>query len=359
MINITNLLNVANKKKSYDELLLIETNIEYTEIRTQWKTFCDSKDEKLNHRGKYFESLLDNSWLHFGQFESSGEFNLGTIIDALSYHISTSSENTIFIIDEPESSLHPQLQKYFVEFFTLIKVNELIKEKNIKFIIATHSPFIISSSANKPDQKVYLIDNKRNIDIYGKSDIKARFGYSGGEILIAVNKMLGSGLSDILPTKLFFCEASLAEFISALCNKQNSKIKPIFIAGRGDSNSMDKGQIFKDIITLLSEYTKLDYLKIEYKIIIDDYPQVKYQIAQLEIKYPDTLLKLKSDEQEKLFWNIKKDKFVEFLTQNYLPQWDFINNNQTTFSKFLNLNKPEKYNKNEKHISEEEKVNRE
>jgi predicted ATPase len=44
----------------------------------------------------------------------------------------------LYILDEPESALSPQRQLAF-----LIRMNELVKQ-NSQFIIATHSPILLS-----------------------------------------------------------------------------------------------------------------------------------------------------------------------------------------------------------------------
>jgi len=46
--------------------------------------------------------------------------------------------NGVYILDEPEAALSPQRQLAF-----LVRMNELVK-KNSQFIIATHSPIILS-----------------------------------------------------------------------------------------------------------------------------------------------------------------------------------------------------------------------
>ena len=52
-------------------------------------------------------------------------------------------KNTIILIDEPENSLYPDIQKKFIDFITQETWNN--KKDNCQFIFATHSPTIASS----------------------------------------------------------------------------------------------------------------------------------------------------------------------------------------------------------------------
>jgi len=67
---------------------------------------------------------------------SAGEKGIVHLIFALyGYDI----ENGLFIIDEPELHLHPQLQKKYISI-----AQQESKERDIQFIIATHSPVFVS-----------------------------------------------------------------------------------------------------------------------------------------------------------------------------------------------------------------------
>ncbi|MFA5479086.1 MAG: AAA family ATPase [Candidatus Muiribacteriota bacterium] len=75
------------------------------------------------------------------------------------------NENNLVIIDEPESHLHPEWQLKYVNLIT-----KLI-DKNIKFLISTHSPYIIEAfqvygEENKIKNKLdfyYAEENKNNV----------------------------------------------------------------------------------------------------------------------------------------------------------------------------------------------------
>lgn len=50
---------------------------------------------------------------------------------------------TVVLIDEPEISLHVNAQERFIE-----NIEEISRMNNLRFIIATHSPFVIDSRWN-------------------------------------------------------------------------------------------------------------------------------------------------------------------------------------------------------------------
>ncbi len=83
-------------------------------------------------------------------------------------------QNTVILIDEPENSLYPNMQKEFIDFITKESWN---KEKTCQFFFATHSPTIASSfepweiielqfnENGKVEQKKYY-KSERNVDNY-------------------------------------------------------------------------------------------------------------------------------------------------------------------------------------------------
>lgn len=59
--------------------------------------------------------------------------------------------NAIYLLDEPEAALSPMRQ---LAFLTLI--HDLVKEENVQFIIATHSPILLGY----PDAVIYQFDER-------------------------------------------------------------------------------------------------------------------------------------------------------------------------------------------------------
>lgn len=114
--------------------------------------------EKINHFLKYSEKKLecnisngiivkDSKTYHKIPIEklSSGENNLIIIF----YHILfETDENTLVMIDEPEISLHIDWQFDFIDKILEIQ-RELKQKKPLMFLIATHSPQILSDHQDR------------------------------------------------------------------------------------------------------------------------------------------------------------------------------------------------------------------
>jgi len=99
-----------------------------------------------------------------------------------------------FLIDEPENTIHPKIQKMLPELF-----NEISSIFKIQFLISTHSPFIISAAAKEENQKVYLIE--------GGQCAKPE-GYIGYEMKEIANEMLGAKTTDVLFEHYILCEGT-------------------------------------------------------------------------------------------------------------------------------------------------------
>ena len=92
------------------------------------------KEIRFNDRGYIFiqiEGVEDEKSI---SFLSSGEAQMFVILTHLSFN--PSAQRNVFIIDEPELSLHVQWQEIFVD-------SVLSANPNIQYVFATHSPSII------------------------------------------------------------------------------------------------------------------------------------------------------------------------------------------------------------------------
>lgn len=69
--------------------------------------------------------------------------------------------NGLYILDEPEAALSPMRQ-----LTLLVEINELAKNKNSQFIIATHSPILLSL----PYAKIYCLDTGINEISYKETE---------------------------------------------------------------------------------------------------------------------------------------------------------------------------------------------
>lgn len=102
-------------------------------------------------------------------FSSSGQQEVAWIINLLCYYV-FSGQKTLFIVEEPESHLFPESQKYITEMIAMAF------NQNNEVLLTTHSPYVLGtlnnllyadqvgrkhSSAEKIIGKDYWIDPQR------------------------------------------------------------------------------------------------------------------------------------------------------------------------------------------------------
>lgn len=105
---------------------------------------------KLTHsvlRGKYSLSdgeeriFIDNGKYVKINFSSSGQQESVWILYLLFYYLS-GNQQVLFIIEEPESHLFPESQKYIVELISLVR------NSNHAVLLTTHSPYVLGALNN-------------------------------------------------------------------------------------------------------------------------------------------------------------------------------------------------------------------
>lgn len=90
--------------------------------------------------------------------------------------------DTVILIDEPESSLHPNWQNEVIRLYRV-----LAQEQNLQFIISTHSPHIVSAVENK-----YIkILTKKNDEIVVTNTSALSYGKKVSKILIDIFHVKG------------------------------------------------------------------------------------------------------------------------------------------------------------------------
>ncbi len=166
---------------------------------------------------------------------------------------SAESQLTIFCIEEPEIGLHPSVQKKFLH-----RLKVMLAQFNVpvQCFIATHSPYLVSSSAELENSKVYLFDNCNLCDLQGRSfPNETSNGYSGNQALVAAHCLLGSGIDDFVP-KIVFCENSVCEFLKAIAVRGGPEV-PIFIQTvGGDLNAINSVHAFSTLFETLLVLSK-------------------------------------------------------------------------------------------------------
>lgn len=179
--------SIYNKSNFYNDYVnMCEVDIEY-EIpkKSRIITSDDVFDYMLNVRNinagidnkreKIFEEYLDNKYSKFqmksiedlhilrkvneARSKTQSKYVRHNLIDnvreysngenAFRYFISNIEENGLYILDEPENSLSPKRQIELVKF-----IEDHARYLNCQFIIATHSPFMLSIRG----AKIYDLD---------------------------------------------------------------------------------------------------------------------------------------------------------------------------------------------------------
>ena len=128
------------------------------------------KDRKL-----YFKSEISNK-IKLAEL-STGEKEL--ITKAFTFYLAD-IKNSLILIDEPESSLHPNWQNRILKIY-----EDFAKENNNQIIIATHSPHIIASA--KKESLRLLVKKGEKIEVV--SDFDGSYGYEVQRVLLEIMDM--------------------------------------------------------------------------------------------------------------------------------------------------------------------------
>jgi hypothetical protein len=108
---------------------------------------------------------------------SSGEFHFLTTMIAIQ---STLKNNSLVLIDEPDTSLHPNWQMKYVHNLKIL----FKKWNSVHFVMATHSHFIISDLENNSSEIIGLRGQVPNVE--AKSMNVKTYGSSAEEILLEI-----------------------------------------------------------------------------------------------------------------------------------------------------------------------------
>lgn len=154
--------------KFSDRLFLIEQNHEkknkYDDILEQVLGFRPEWAIDQNEQSQYFLKFISGPHSYSSNGVGEGIISIFVIVDA----IYDSEPGDIIIIDEPELSLHPSLQKRLSKLFL-----EFSKDRQI--VISTHSPYFIDINAlSKGAALVRVTSNKEGTEIYQLSEISKK-----------------------------------------------------------------------------------------------------------------------------------------------------------------------------------------
>ena len=187
--NLEDQIDIAIDNTNSSKIFLLDIHESYKPnsfLRGLVTPFSSIKHKIINEWNEAGERVLEireniknedgsNPILHFGQYNSDGEFKFDTLIDFIAHAISLAQENkeNIFILEEPENNLHPKWQKLLVSFFNLNSVKKYMKSLNICFLISTHSPFIINSALELDNQKVFHLQKGELVGEVTKEDLNS------------------------------------------------------------------------------------------------------------------------------------------------------------------------------------------
>jgi AAA15 family ATPase/GTPase len=293
-----NVLN-SNKEDIKDVFKLFGINIVDFNI-------CNARSEKGETSRNYMVKFEENGEWKNLDFLAGGYIYL----IKLCYLLSIKTEfikngNLIINIEEPEAQLHPKLQKLIPKVLNYFIKKYEDQSNNIQFFISTHSPFIISASAEfEQSQKVYLIDNGQTVGLdFDPENIKQEMyntsesqnGYSGYQAKEVSNKLLGAGLED-LHKQIVICEGKPnnktigmdAEIYNTIFFNQ----KYLFISSGGEKEITANSDLAKRVLKNIFKNTK----SIAFYLKDGDKKSAKTKISEsldYEIKYGAKIIFLK------------------------------------------------------------------
>jgi len=141
----------TNKKEEYSQLI-----IEIIGKKLKWVL-------EVNDAGQnYIKYKINEKENHNSEGIGDGIINVFFLVEKLF----DSKKGDLIVIDEPELSLHPSLQKNILK-----KLLEFSKEKQI--IISTHSPYFIDSKAIINGAKlIRVIKEEKGIECYSSNNVE-------------------------------------------------------------------------------------------------------------------------------------------------------------------------------------------
>jgi len=214
----------------------------------------------------FFEiDLIDNQGKKYNQL-STGERNIfGEFINI--FHYIKSGNSKIFLLDEPDNTLHPNWQKQYINELSIM-LNKLNSSYDkLHFILTTHSPFLLSDI---PKQNIIFLDT----DEEGKCKVV--------DGLNDKKETFGANIHTLLSDSFFMEDGLMGEFAK---DKINNVIK--FLKNE-KSDIKDKDEA-KKIIEIIGEPFLKQKLEQMYK---NKYPKSKEEkIQELEAE----LERLKND----------------------------------------------------------------
>lgn len=114
---------------------------------------------KLHHGNAFYNFNFDE--------ESDGTIRIFDLLDMLL----DKSDDTVYVVDELERSIHPKLTEHFIELFKMIHQNH-----KTQLIFTTHEPFLMDQKIFRRDEVWFVERNSQNIStLYSLDKFKERY----------------------------------------------------------------------------------------------------------------------------------------------------------------------------------------
>jgi predicted ATP-binding protein involved in virulence len=158
--NLLKIKNILNSLKFNEKIYLNELN-------NGLELILGETIQELISIDFYDENDICFSDLSYGEREFYIHFLFLLFLDE-NHSKSNEKENTFFLIDEADTTFHPNWQKKYINQLLSIYKNY---KKNIHFIVTSHSPFILS---DLPKENIIFLDKGKQV--YPFEDNQQTFG---------------------------------------------------------------------------------------------------------------------------------------------------------------------------------------
>lgn len=199
----------------------------YTEFTTltTGREFDFTEENKINIKKytsrEYFDlfdfDLIDVKNRRYNDLSHGEQVLFGLLLNIFFY---SKNESKIFLLDEPELSLHPQWQKGLLN--QIIKLLEQFTDNKYQLIVTSHSPFLLSDLPK--ENAIFLVKGKQKYPFAESQTFGANIHtlLSGGFFMN--NGLMGEFAKEkIEEIKKFY------ELVKILKNKQFIRLKKLYL----------------------------------------------------------------------------------------------------------------------------------
>ncbi|MDQ7084938.1 MAG: AAA family ATPase, partial [Sulfurovum sp.] len=205
------------------------------------------KFDFIDEKSRNYNNLSHGERTLFGQF-----LKIYIIIEKY-------KEAHIFLLDEPDLTLHPDWQKKYInELFNLLKQIEV----NSHFLLTTHSPFIIS---DLPKENVIFLDTYKKDEESNQKEGNCKVLKDGIK-----KQTFGANIHTLLSDGFFMDDGLMGEFAK-------NKINDVYDFISNPNSKMNLTQIkAKEVIKIIGE----PILKKELQYLYDE----KFETSEIDKK---------------------------------------------------------------------------